>query len=103
MSGHIAARSEIARRAHQMLIEMPAPDAVYDHARGERSGVAEDFVRQLEPPGALLEGLARILREHRQESPRHDFARRYSRRSATEERQIARHARLEHHRRDVGV
>ena len=51
-----ALRAEVARRCHQRPAEVPAPDAVDDHARGQRRGIGEDSLGQLQPAGSVLEG-----------------------------------------------
>ena len=48
-------RAEVARRADQMLAEVPAPDAIHDHARGQRRGVGEDLLAKLQTAGAVVE------------------------------------------------
>jgi hypothetical protein len=46
MRGLLALHSEIAGGGHQRLAEMPAPDAIHDHARRQRGAIAENIVGQ---------------------------------------------------------
>jgi hypothetical protein len=50
----LARDAEVARRVDQTRTEVPLPDPVDDHARGDRLPV--DGIRELEPPAAFGEG-----------------------------------------------
>src|SRR5260370_20841360 len=75
MSGPLTLRAEITWRGRKRPSEMPAPDAVHDHSSGQRRGIADDLVRQLEPTGADAKRLGLTLRKHGKEAARHNFTR----------------------------
>src|SRR3954466_13748839 len=70
MRGRLALGAEFAGGGDDAAPEMPAPDAVDDHAGGERLRVLEDGAGQIEPAAAIGE-LARlaILRGEGAEEP----------------------------------
>ena len=62
MRGPFAADAEIVGRAHEPFAEMPLPDAIHDHARGERVLLRRDPFGQRGSPllgGYAVERLAR--------------------------------------------
>ena len=62
MGGRIAAQAEVAGRGDQSSAEMPLPDAVDQHPRGQRIPRVGDRSRQLEPAAPLLERRSRSAR-----------------------------------------
>ena len=75
MCRRVGAKSEIAGRADQSRAEVMQPDAIDDHAHGERVIAAGDGPRQLEPAAAFPEGIAVLAGDGRQKLPRHLRAR----------------------------
>ena len=60
MSRRFRPQTEVAGRAHQSVTEMPLPDAIDDHARGERVLFRRDPTRQLAPAAPAGDRAAEI-------------------------------------------
>src|SRR5262245_6332782 len=69
-----AHRAEIVGRADQTFAEVMLPDAVDQHASGERVVLARDGVGQLQPATAKRERTANRAREAFEKTARNDFA-----------------------------
>ena len=68
--------AEVVHRRHNPAPKQMLPHAVHDHARGERIGRREDFLRQREPPAARAVVPRVRPAESLDKSPRHRLARR---------------------------
>src|SRR5687767_15059392 len=75
MRRRLAARAEVARRAHEAVAEVILPDAIDHDARGEGVVLAGDRFRELEASAAACEWLAVGARDDRGELPRDFLAR----------------------------
>src|SRR5690242_5337086 len=75
MRGLVAAHAEIARRAHQSLAEVPLPNPIDNHARGQRIVTVRDCAGQLQPATPLREGLTFVAGQYCRETARHFRAR----------------------------
>ena len=65
MRRRIGAHPEIARRADESRAEMMHPDAVHEHARGQRIVTRHDGLRELQPPAGIgRERRALLARDH---------------------------------------
>src|SRR5581483_4786580 len=64
------AQAEIAGRVHERRAKMMKPNAVDEHARGQRIVAAGDVLRQFEAATAFLKGLAAGAGENFEKQPR---------------------------------
>ena len=69
-------RAELTRRRHKPAAKMMPPHSVHDDARGERSGVLDDRLREFEPSaaGGEFARLAVLRRECGEKAPLHHVA-----------------------------
>ena len=74
MGRRLREHAEVVRRAHQPLAEMPLPDAVDDHPRGERVRARRDPAGQLAPAAPLADRRLGVAGEESRQPPRHDRA-----------------------------
>ena len=74
MSWRVALRAEIAGSGYERAAEMPAPDAIDNDAGGQRGGLADNLLGQLQAARAGAEGLRRGGREDGEEAARNYFA-----------------------------
>jgi hypothetical protein len=71
IDGGIPLKPEVARRGHQGRAEVPAPDAVDEHAGRERIVAGGDRAGQFQPAAPLLgKGLRPDMLEHAEKLPR---------------------------------
>src|SRR5581483_9724178 len=66
--GRLAAGAEIVGRGDDAASEMPLPDAIDHHARGQRILLVGDPLRELEAAAALLVGRKLLAAEDREEA-----------------------------------
>ncbi len=69
MCGRLAAEAEVAGGVHQAGAEMVQPEAIDEHAGGERIVLARNGAGQLEAAAAFLEGLPWTFGQYVQELP----------------------------------
>src|SRR6266567_5126415 len=69
MGRALAADTEVARRVDDARAEMPFPNAIDDHARGNR--LLHDRIGEIEPSAALRKRYRGAVAQNRQEVPRH--------------------------------
>ena len=74
MAGRLGAQAEVAGRRDQARAEVVEPEAVHQHAGGERVVRAGDGAGQFEPSAAVREGLALRAGEDLQELARDGVA-----------------------------
>ncbi len=74
MGGRVALFAEVTGRAHNTLAEMLLPDAVDDHAGGERVFRVDDGLGEIEPAVAVRKARGRTLAEDGEEVRRSRFA-----------------------------
>src|SRR5215510_11431202 len=63
-----AVESKIARSVDYSSAEMPFPDSIYNYSHCQR--LAQNSVREFEPPASLAETDSFVRRQHRQEASR---------------------------------